>query len=419
MICFHCNSRLSILKTLAVAAFVTVIAAMTLAFAPAAQAQTYGVIYNFTGSPSDGAGPNAELIQDEAGNWYGTTIDGGANVAGVIFKLDPGGVETILYSFTGGADSGFPETGLFRDPTGNLYGTTGGANFGVGGTVFELDTNNVLTTLYTFKGGTDGAQPWFKPASVNGELHGTTFSGGDSKCNCGVIFNVTKGGRETVLHRFTGGADGGIPQALIRDSAGNLYGVAGIGGIGGGTVFKLDTAGVFTVLYSFTGGADGGFPVGRLVRDTNGIIHGVTETGGDPTCQCGVVFRLDADGKETVLHNFFGFGGGYGPFDAGLLDVGGVLYGTTAYGGDRDCVPTTNFSASTGCGLVFQIGKTGQYTVLHRFTGPTGDGRTPAVGELTLGEDGSIYGATLNGGDGTSCSDGETLGCGTIFKFTP
>lgn len=408
MNCFQRDSRFSILKGLPVAVFVVLIAAMTLTVAQPAQAQTYSVIYNFAAAPGDGTAPNAELIQDEAGNWYGTTIDGGANGAGVVFKLDSSGVETILYSFTGGADSGFPETGLFRDPTGNLYGTTGGGSFGVGGTVFKLDTNNVLTTLYTFKGGADGAQPWFRPVSVNGELYGTTFSGGDSNCNCGVIFKVTKGGRETVLHHFTGGADGGIPQALIRDSAGNLYGVAGIGGIGGGTVFKLDTAGVFTVLYSFTGGADGGLPVGRLVRDTNGIIHGVTETGGDPTCQCGVVFRLDANGEETVLHQFFGFGGGYGPFDAGLLDVGGVLYGTSN-GGDPDC----------RCGLVFQIGKTGQYTVLHRFTGPAGDGRTPAVGELALGADGSIYGATLNGGDGTSCSDGATIGCGTIFKYTP
>src|SRR6202035_2824707 len=124
--------------------------------------------------------------------------------------------------------------------------------------------------------------------------------------------------------------------------------------------------------YAFTGGSDGGTPVGRLTMDTNGNIHGVTRSGGDPKCNCGVVFRLDSNGNETVVHRFFSGGGGSIPL-VGLLDVGGVLYGTTAGGGDSAC--------GGGCGVLYEISKTGQYTVLHRFGGLAGsDGAASQIG---------------------------------------
>jgi uncharacterized repeat protein (TIGR03803 family) len=135
--------------------------------------------------------------------------------------------------------------------------------------------------------------------------------GGSTTCTfgCGTIFKVTTGGHETVLYRFSGGSDGAHPQGVIRDSAGNLYGVDefNITAPGAGTVWKLDAAGVFSVLYTFTGGADGGIPMGRLIRDdTNGTLRGVTASGGDPACNCGVVFSVDATGNEKVIHKFFG-----------------------------------------------------------------------------------------------------------------
>lgn len=399
-------------------------AALCSLFITPAQAQTYSVVYSFVGAPNDGARPNGELVQAADGSLYGTTEVGGASTltnpsssAGVIFKLDPSGVETIVQSF-GAANvnaGAYPEGGLLLDTEGNFFGTTTSAGpGGGGGTVFKFDTDNLLKSLHTFGFGTDGTAPLSRLVTNDGDLYGVTV-GGNSGCGCGTIFKMTKGGTETILYRFTGGADGADPQGLIRDSAGNLYGVArlNLSATGAGTVWKLDTSETFSVLYTFTGGADGGQPVGRLIRDGSGNIHGVTLTGGDPTCNCGVVFRLDATGHQTVLHKFFGYGGGSNPF-VGLLDVAGVLYGTTLDGGDEACsLP------DQGCGVLYQIAKTGQYTVLHRFAGsPAGDGDSSTIGALSLGSDGSIYGSPWYGGTGP-CTDGFHAGCGVIFKYTP
>jgi|HubBroStandDraft_6_1064221.scaffolds.fasta_scaffold01690_10 uncharacterized repeat protein (TIGR03803 family) len=394
--------------------FATVLALMTILAAHPAEAQTYAVMHSFAGGLTDGSDPLGGLVVDSSGNMYGTTGHGGEFNGGTIFKLDSAGNETVLYSFTGESDGNLPQGNLFRDPDGNLYGTAseGGAATCACGTIFRLDTSNLLTPLYTFQAGKDGSQPSGGLVSINGVLYGTTQFGGNAGCNgslgCGTIFKVTKGGKETVLYRFTGQADGFEPSALIRDSAGNVYGVT-IAGTGNyGTLFKLDTANHFTVLYAFTGRTDGAGPSGRLIQDVNGNIHGVTQGGGDPTCQCGVIFRLDTAGNFKVLHTFISRTNGAEPLTAPLDDAG-VLYGTTGYGGDLNCLVK-----GTGCGVLYMIGKTGTYTVLHRFTGG-GDGEVP-VSQLTVGADGSIYGTTAGGGADTTCG---SIGCGTIFKYTP
>jgi uncharacterized repeat protein (TIGR03803 family) len=374
-----------------------------------AQAQTYRVVHIFAGKPTDGAFANGELTHDSAGNFYGTTVDGGDNGVGTVFKMDSTGNVTILHSFANDFNGDQPYGGLLLDGQGNLYGTT------LEDTVFRLDlSNDILKTLHEFGIGNDGGGIVSRMVTIDGDLYFVTGSGGANCVNsgCGRILKMTKGGTETVLYTFTGGADGARPQGLVRDSAGNLYGVASTNftAPGAGTVFKFDTAGVFTVLYTFTGGADGGSPMGRLTIDGNGNLHGVTGYGGDSKCNCGVVFRLDRSGHETVVHKFFGGGGGSYPV-VGLLDVAGVLYGMTGGGGNLTCV------SANGCGVLYQIGKTGQYTVIHRFVGQAaGDGASPRFGALTLGADGSIYGATWWGG--ASCVE-EALGCGVIFKYTP
>ncbi len=194
------------------------------------------VLYSFAGG-ADGGSPYADVIRDSAGNLYGTTPFGGAFGFGTVFKVDTTGKETVLYSFTGGTDGGNSYASLVQDSAGNLYGTTvsGGAasvpdGFGV---VFKLDTAGNQTVLHTFTGGWDGGNPHaglvLDPA---GNLYGTAVDGGAGpEPFDGVVFKLDTMGTETVLYNFTGAADGAQPfGGLLRDSAGNLYGTAAFGG---------------------------------------------------------------------------------------------------------------------------------------------------------------------------------------------
>ncbi len=320
------------------------------------------VLHNFAGSPTDGSNPAADLISDDSGNLYGTTISGGtsgssnhgdttvsggAAGSGVVFKVDPSGKESVLFNFTGGSDGGDPLGGLVRDQTGNLYGTTNSGGIGAG-VVFKLDPTGKETVLHTFTAGADGGNPYATLIrDAAGNLYGTTLVGG--AFDSGVVFKLDPNGTETVLHDFSGGADGSSPvAALVQDSAGNLYGttpyggdLSVFGGLGCGVVFKLDATGKETVLYTFRGGADGCQPRGSLMLDTQGNLYGTTDTSG--ACPlCGVAFKLDMTGKETVLHTFAGPDGRQ--VDVGLIsDADGDLYGVTEEGG------------ASGQGVVFRI----------------------------------------------------------------
>jgi uncharacterized repeat protein (TIGR03803 family) len=213
------------------------------------------ILYSFAGGAADGANPYSGLVLDPEGNLYGTTSHGGSGTGcsggcGVVYKFAPDGTETVLYNFTGGADGADPQASLVLDGAGNLYGTTyqgGGAGCsGVGcGTVFKVTPGGTETVLYSFAGGLDGAQPF--PGVIldaAGNLYGTTYDGGGSGCGgdgCGTVFKVTPSGSETILYSFTGGADGGLPMAgLVMDGQGNLFGTASTGGFDGfGVVFEV------------------------------------------------------------------------------------------------------------------------------------------------------------------------------------
>jgi uncharacterized repeat protein (TIGR03803 family) len=294
------------------------------------------VLYSFAGPPIDGANPNSGLVRDLAGNLYGTTQFGGVSNNGVVFKLDSAGNEAVLHSFEGApSDGGLPCAGLLRDLAGNLYGTTyqGGA-LGMG-VVFKLDSTGKETVTHSFAGSpADGARPCaVLIRDFWGNLYGSAQTGG---ANNGVAFKLDPAGKLTVLHSFMGyPTDGSSPWAgLIRDFAGNFYGTTIFAGASNnGVVFKLDATGKETVLHSFAGGpADGSQSLAGLLRDLAGNLYGTTALGG--AGNAGVVFKLDSTGRETVLHNFGGPDGA-GPYD-GLISVGGSFYGTTQNGGTSD-----------------------------------------------------------------------------------
>jgi uncharacterized repeat protein (TIGR03803 family) len=392
------------------------ILALTLLVATAS-AQTFSVFstFNFT----DGSAPNGGLILDSAGNFYGTTQFGGSFNRGVIFKLNPAGQETVLYTFTGSTDGGIPIGRLIRDNQGNLYGMTslGGDATCSCGTVFELTSTGSLQVLHAFLGGTDGAQNQGQAelglVMVGGNLYGSASFGGVSGCDgslgCGVLFEVTLAGVETVLYRFTAQADGAFPQDLISDAEGNIYGATGGSYMAGngGTIFKLDTTGTLTTLYTFPEGAMGTSPRWRLLRTKQGTFYGVTQFGGDTTtCAlgtvgCGVAFSVNAQGEERVLHTFGEKAGDGEEPSGGLLDASGNGYGTTFYGG------TVNSTCTFGCGVVVR-GNGSKYSVIYDFTGAD-DGFNPS-GPLAVDSSGNVYGATLNGG---------SSGNGVIYKIAP
>jgi uncharacterized repeat protein (TIGR03803 family) len=252
---------------------------------------TRKVLYSFSGG-ADGSLPLG-LVQDNSGNLYGVTFEGGAYGRGTVFKVDLHGTETVLYSFSGGADGDAPHSTLLLDGAGNLYGTTEGGGLFRNGTVFKIDSAGKESVLYSFSGGADGECPsgGGVVADAEGNLYGTTALGGDVGCSCGVVYKLDTDGNQHVLYTFTGGADGKYPKAVILDSAGNLFGTTFAGGTTqDGTVFEVDASGKETVLYSFTGGADGSFPVVGLLRDTKGNLYGTTYFGG--TYGVGTVFKI-------------------------------------------------------------------------------------------------------------------------------
>ncbi len=351
------------------------------------------ILYNFTGG-ADGAVPSAGLVRDAAGNFYGAAGGGGgACGCGVVFKLSPQGVETTLHTFAGGSGGRRPNGALVADAAGNLYGTTklGGAHdFGV---VFKLTPGGAETVLHAFAGGSDGERPRAGLAMDGaGNLYGATFAGGAS--DLGTVFKLAPDGTETVLHAFTGGADGTNPNGgLIVDEKGALYGATFSDQGGHGAIFKIAAGGHFSVLHSFTGGADGTRPHGGVIMDPQGNLYGTTLFGGAKGCAsgCGVVFKLAPDGALTVLHSFTGAPDARSPEDSLVMDGQGNLFSATEDGG--------NFNR----GAVFEISPDGTEAVVHSFAGSPG-GKHPQ-GSLLLYMN-KLNGVTAAGGTAGGCQAG-------------
>jgi uncharacterized repeat protein (TIGR03803 family) len=369
-----------------------------------AQGQTFTVLYTFTNT-NQGWQPDAGVIRDASGNLYGTTQFGGtAGGFGTVFRLDSSGNEAVLYSFAGTPDGEDPVAGLVADGAGNLYGSTlyGGAEGGYG-TLFKLDRTGKLTLLYSFAGTPDGEDPYGTLiGDPQGNGYGTTRFGGTAG-GFGTVFELNRGGGLTLLHSFAGTPDGENPEAgLIRDKAGNLYGTTVYGGTAGGygTVFKLNQAGKLTLLHSFAGTPDGENPYAGLSADLAGNGYGTTKYGGTAGGY-GTVFKIDRTGEFSLLHSFSGDPDGVNPLAPVVVDSEGNVYGTTFYGG------------TTGYGSIFKIDTAGTLTILHSFDNSP-DGGNP-MGGLILDSAGNLYGTTSSGGD-LSCG---FSGCGTIFKLTP
>ncbi|MGA2607258.1 MAG: choice-of-anchor tandem repeat GloVer-containing protein [Terriglobia bacterium] len=363
-------------------------------------AQTFRSRVSFDGS--NGAGPNlGSLVQDKDGNLYGTTRGGGAYDRGTVFKINREGTLTTLYSFcsqTDCTDGSLPQAELVLGADGKLYGTTyqGGAYCSPQGcgTVFKITREGRLTTLHSFDG-TDGKGPWATLVeATDRNFYGTTRGGGAH--GYGTVFKMTREGTLTTLHSFdiTDGANAVAP--LIEATDRNLYGTTWAGGAyhNYGTVFRITRKGTLTTLYSFcsqSGCPDGANPFAPLIQATDGKFYGTTWAGG--ANGDGTVFKITREGTLTTIHSFAGTDGA-APYGGLLLGADGKFYGTTGAGGVY------------GDGTVFKITREGTLTTLHSFDGT--DGSEPDDG-LLLGADGKFYGTTLYGG---------ANGYGTVFSLT-
>ncbi|HEY1429242.1 MAG TPA: choice-of-anchor tandem repeat GloVer-containing protein [Candidatus Tumulicola sp.] len=379
---------------------------------PHKSAGNEAVVYNFTGG-ADGGNAATAIALDKSGNAYGTTVVGGTYQCGTIFELNPQSKlpwsETPLYDFTCYSDGKNPHGGVTLDAQGNLDGTTvaGGPSYCTGdgcGVVYQYKAG-VERVLYDFTGGNDGFGPGGAVTiDKAGNMYGTTPDGGAS--GVGTIYEITRAGKFKVLHAFTGGDDGGTGSlgSLLLDSSGNLYGVTESGGqYSSGTAYRLTPAKngkwKFATIYAFKGTPDAGSPYGGLIEDAGGILYGTTYYGG--TNSLGSVYALLPKGSAVTERVLYSFKGGS---DASLststlaFGTGVLLYGTSSGGG-----------GSCDCGTIFRVNaKTGKEKVLHSFGGAN-DGEYSYYG-LTKESNGKFLGTTVAGG---------TKGQGTVFEFTP
>ncbi|MBV9027047.1 MAG: hypothetical protein JO311_00395 [Candidatus Eremiobacteraeota bacterium] len=360
------------------------------------------ILYSFGSSQPDALQPFTSLA------YVGKTFYGGAiastsqNKYGTIFGITrAGGTETVLHTLTKGQGSMLNGISLGPNSAGKektLYALGNGLLGYTNGTVVKVSRTGRVAILYSFKGGTDGEAPMGHLITVNGTLYGTTNLGGDNPgCTyyCGTVFSITPGGSESVLHRFGASGDGFLPQDTLLEYNGTLYGTTSTGGTTGvGTVFSLSLSGNEKVLYSFKGGPnDGEEPVDGLI-EVGGILYGTTPQGGSgPYCGgCGVVYSITTSGVEKVLHDF-GHGTD-GQVPNALTYFNGAIYGTTAIGGTHNS------------GTVYRISPSGHETIIYNFNVGT-DGRIPTGALIGLGR--TLYGVTAGGG---------AFGDGTIFSIT-
>ncbi len=392
------------------------------AYVTSASAQTFSVLHTFAGG-LDGATPQAGMVLDRGGNFYGTTSFGGCSggqCLGNVFRLKHSGsgwILTPLHAFLNHGDGQLPSA-VAIGPDGSLFGTTwsggGGCDPDVCGITYNLRPLATACTsalcdwtesiLYVFSEG-QPSRPGFGPPAFDhsGNLYLTTTLGG-----YGAVTELLKSNgiwSLLVLHEFNG-FDGNGPQAgVIFDGADKLYGTTTGGGTSDyGTAYQLTPSGsgwTLQDLYSFQGQDDGQSPVGGLILDSAGNLYGTTTNGG--LHGGGTVFELSPTHGSWTLTTIYSFAGTTGPYGSLAMDSSGALFGLTLRDG------------AYSLGSVFKLTPSGgswNYSDLHDFTGGA-DGSYP-YGNVVIDGSGNVYGTASQGGAG-DC----TGGCGVVWEITP
>ncbi len=359
-------------------------------------------------SGTNGSGPNAGLVQGADGNFYGSTINGGALGDGTVFQLTPQGTLTTLVSFDG-TNGANPLAALVPGGDGNFYGTTENGGTYNNGTVFRLTTNGLLTTLASFDATNGPAYPGALVPGNDGNFYGVT-GGGLYDCSFGSVFKVTTNGALTDLYCFNF-TDGETPGGLVLGSDGRLYGTTSTGGaLDDGTVFQMTTNGALTTLISFSG-TNGAYPGGNLIQSAGGNFYGTTPEGWGVGNGYGSVFQLSTNGALTTLASF-SYTNGTAPNGAFPVEVVAGLDGNF-YGATAGVLGDTAVGGTNAYGTVFRLTPTGVLTTLFTFAGINGVNLTA----LMQGTDGNLYITAYLGGPGYQGGEGGSNGNGTIFRL--
>jgi len=296
-----------------------------------ANTNTLNTLAVFNSKETTGSQPNASLLLDNSGNIYGTSWSGGIGNSGTIFKVAPGtGTINTLATFDSSTTGWEPNYGMVADSSGNLYGTTEAGGADSYGTVFKFNpTTGAITTLAVFNGANGSYPNGGLSIDRNGNLYGTTYSGGAN--NDGTVFEIAAGTSTLTTIVTFDGTNGANPQAGVTiDGNGYLYGTTIHGGTNNvGTVFEISGNGFYTVA-NFNG-ANGNRPTGNLQVKGDGCIFGVTSGGG--AYSKGTVFEIiPGSGTITTLVSFDGTNGEC-PIGGVTLGQGSMIYGTTSMGG--------------------------------------------------------------------------------------
>lgn len=404
---------------------------------------TLTYIHNFRSDLGDGGQPNGPLMQANDGNFYGTTRSGSFQCqldpndsylypCGVIFKMTPGGIESVLHPFGSDLTKGFTPAGpLIQGQDGALYGVTASGGAYGGGAAYRITLDGMFTVLHSFPDTPDeGWTPFGGLVQASdGNFYGITVTGGANHCdqipldggNCGTVYRMTPAGEVTTLHSFGASASDGIAPntSLVLASDGYLYGTTTSGGENTcstayiqvphtcGTLFRVSLNGDLTILHSFGASfSDGIAPQSALIQATDGALYGTTSSGGDGVCGwifgCGTVFKMTLAGDLSILHTF-SIGSrldGDGPWQL-IQAEDGYLYGITGNGGGPDIASQ---------GTIFRMSLGGDFTTLYTFA-PMNVNPTNPMGGLVQGTDGAFYGVTTYSDNATGA------GAGTVFKL--
>ena len=370
-------------------------------------------------STADGGNPKGSLAKGTDGNYYGMTSTGGSNFYGTLFKISATGTFTVLSRFNGGIIGNAPYESLIQGTDYAYYGTTVGGGTNDQGTIFKI-CGGIYSVLHSFTSTTEGGLPKGSLVQASdGNFYGLTSTGGGGISNSGTVFKITSSGTFTVLHHLVNASEGSLPQgSLIQGADSYLYGLTSAGGTGGaGTIFKMSTAGtfkvirqiipatdgsgpegnlvkgaggvdsffygmtksrifkispngiIFTILKTLNAATDGNNPLGSLVRATDGNFYGTNSTGGTFN-NSGTIFKITPAGTFSVLRNLTLATDGGTPKGNLIQAADGFLYGLTSAGGTNKA------------GTIFKISTTGTFSILRQLNLLT-DGGT-AFGSLII-----------------------------------